>query len=420
MIRLLLLALPILSLGCNKTIPQTDSGVQLPAITVTAEPIKTRSIQRTVQAVGTFQGYEEATLVPKVDGRVLATFADIGDWVYPGEVLLEIDPTDLRLEVQSAHHAFEVELAKLGLTELPEEEFDIAAVPFVAKADATLENALTEYNRLNNPENARLSSAREKQNAEMEYKVAKAGKLDSEAQARALLSTARLRKSALEQAEQRLRDTKLRVPYPHEWWAWSAILGPPTNPHHYEVARKLISEGEMVRSMMMSDSFRLVLDAGLKLPLMLPEQFIPKVKLGQAVVIRVDAYPDRTFQGEVRRISPTVDPRSRVFAVIVGVPNLAHELRSGGFAQAEILLGSDTVLTVPSEAVLTFAGVNKIFIIEGNNAKAIEVELGSRDKEWTEVRGDIPTDARVITSGLTQLVDGSAITVRTQSSTAPH
>lgn len=409
MTRFPLLIVLFLIVGCNKPAPTTNADAPLPAITVTVEPVTIRSLQRTVSAVGTFQGYEEATLVPKVDGRVLTTFFDIGDRVYPGEVLLEIDPTDYELDLQSARHAYEVELAKLGLTLLPEGEFNIAEVPLVKKADATLDNATAENERAQ----SQAFSTRERQLAEMEYKVARAGKLDSEAQARALLATARLRKSAVEQAEQRLRETKLRVPYPPDWYIWSALLGPAINPNHYEVARKLISEGEMVRSMMASDSFRLVLDAGLKLPLTVPEQYIPKVKVGQYVVVRVDAYPNRTFQGDVRRISPTVDPRSRVFAVVVGVPNLARELRSGGFAQAEILIGNDdNVLTVPSEAVLTFAGVTKVFIIEGDKAKAIEVELGSRDKDWIEVRGDIPADAKVVTSGLTQLVDGSRIILR--------
>ena len=99
--------------------------------------------------------------------------------------------------------------------------------------------------------------------------------------------------------------------------------------------------------------------------------------------------------------------------MVVGVPNLARELRSGGFAQAEILIGNDdNVLTVPSEAVLTFAGVTKVFIIEGDHAKAVEVELGSRDKDWIEIMGDVPADARVVTSGLTQLVDGSLVEIR--------
>ena len=70
------------------------------------------------------------------------------------------------------------------------------------------------------------------------------------------------------------------------------------------------------------------------------------------------------------------------------------------------------VRTVPVESVVTFAGVNKIFVADGDKAKAIEVKLGVRDKEWVEVIGVVPTGAKVVTSGFSQLVDGSSIRVR--------
>jgi multidrug efflux pump subunit AcrA (membrane-fusion protein) len=88
-------------------------------------------------------------------------------------------------------------------------------------------------------------------------------------------------------------------------------------------------------------------------------------------------------------------------------------LRCGGFAKAAIRVRTDpAVKTVPPYAIVTFAGVTKLFVAEAGKAKPIPVEIGTRDKDWTEVIGDVPADAVVITSGLSQLVDGSPIKVR--------
>jgi multidrug efflux pump subunit AcrA (membrane-fusion protein) len=99
--------------------------------------------------------------------------------------------------------------------------------------------------------------------------------------------------------------------------------------------------------------------------------------------------------------------------VEIEVPNYERALAAGGFAQAEILTRTDTgILTVPPQAIVSFAGVTKVFVAEGSTAKVVEVEVGTREKEWVEARGPIAPDAKVITSGQTQLVEGSSIRVR--------
>jgi multidrug efflux pump subunit AcrA (membrane-fusion protein) len=88
-------------------------------------------------------------------------------------------------------------------------------------------------------------------------------------------------------------------------------------------------------------------------------------------------------------------------------------LNVGGFAKAEILTYTDSsVLTVPPDAVRTFAGITKVYFVEGNIARSVEVELGLREKDWVEIRGGIKPDMKVITSGHAQLVEGSAVRIR--------
>ncbi len=111
------------------------------------------------------------------------------------------------------------------------------------------------------------------------------------------------------------------------------------------------------------------------------------------------------------RITPTIDPQSRVFGVCIGVRNGDAKLKAGGFATADIVTRSENVVTIPPEALVQFAGVNKVFVAEGDKAKVVEVTVGTRDKDWIEV-GGLPAGAKVITSGQSQLVDGSPIRVR--------
>jgi RND family efflux transporter MFP subunit len=154
-----------------------------------------------------------------------------------------------------------------------------------------------------------------------------------------------------------------------------------------------------------------VIDHMLKLTAAVPEKHAPEIAVGQPVELRVEAYPDQAFKGTVARVTPTVDPTNRVFGVVIGVLNGDGKLKAGGFATAEVVVRTEPVVTVPPEALVQFAGVNKVFVAEGDKARVVEVTVGTREKEWIEV-GGLPAGAKVITSGQSQLVDGSPIRLR--------
>ena len=105
-------------------------------------------------------------------------------------------------------------------------------------------------------------------------------------------------------------------------------------PLRYAVAQRMLSEGEMVRAMPVTNAFKLVLAHALKLKAAVPERYAPEVKVGQTVDVLVEAYPGKTFVGRVARLNPTVDPLNRTFQAEVSVPNLDGRLKPGGFARA--------------------------------------------------------------------------------------
>jgi multidrug efflux pump subunit AcrA (membrane-fusion protein) len=373
------------------------------------------ALRRTVPVVGTLYPYEDVTLAPKVGGRVLRVFKDVGDRIGPGEPLLELDTVEYRLAVEQARPAFVAELRKLKLTALPATDAAFEAhLPFVdavVEARANLELAESDLKRSEKEIAGGVGSKQTFDSAVNRLAVAKTRVQLAETDARVTLANARRLKAALDDAERKLADTKLNAPAPEEWAVWLRELGPTTTPLKYAVAQKMVSAGEMVQSTPVTNCYRLVIDHILKLGAAIPEKHAPEVVVGQIVEIRVEAYPNQVFTGTVARISPTTDTGNRTFGVVIGVRNGDGKLKAGGFATAEIIVRSEHVVTVPPEALVQFAGVNKVFVAEGDKARAVEVTLGSRDKDWVEV-GNLPAGAKVITSGQSQLVDGSVIRIK--------
>lgn len=384
-------------------------------IPVTIADAKLVTLPRTVPVVGTLNPFEDVILAPKVGGKVLRVFKDVGDRVGPGELLLELDAAEFLLAVDQARAAFEAELRKLKLKELPTSdvafESHLPNVDAVAEARAHLKLAESDLERCQREVSGGVGSKQALDACLNRVAVATARVQLAETEARVTLANARRLKAALGDAERKLADTRLTAPTPAEWDEWVRQLGPTTTPLTYAVAQRMVSVGSPVESMPATNSFRLVIDHALKLKAAVPERHAPEVAVGQAVEIRVEAFPNQVFPGIVTRISPTTDATNRTFGVEIAVRNGDHKLKAGGFAAAEIVLGTVSVVTVPPEALVQFAGVNKVFVVEGDKARAVEVTIGTRDKEWVEV-GGIPAGAKVITSGQSQLVDGSPIRIK--------
>src|SRR6185295_2706069 len=105
-----------------------------------------------------------------------------------------------------------------------------------------------------------------------------------------------------------------------------------------------------------------------------------------------------------------VDLASRTFDVEILVPNDKHELKTGNFAKASILTREDpAAMTVPTESLVTFAGVTKVFVVENGKSHGVEVATGMAGNGWYEIAGPLTVGQRVVTSGYTQLADGTLV-----------
>lgn len=392
--------------GCSKKEPWPSEvappGAASAAVTVTTGAVVVRPVQRWVEAVGTMWGYEEVVIAAKVEGRIRTVKHDVSEWVSAGEPLIEIDPTDFELAVRQAEKALQVDLVRLGLTELPTLPFDVTKVPSVVQAAARMEQAKQKVEKFKAV--GSNASSEELADRVTDHRVAAAEYDNQVLAAKAGLTTVQLKQEALAIARRQLTEAVVRAPTPTQPLPGGAAA-------NYVISQRNVSEGSYVRPG--TELMRLVIAKQLKLRVPVPERHSAEVKKGQAVDV-VTAAHATPFEGIVNRVNPSVDASTRTFEVEVLVPNAKDELKSGGFAKARIRTRLDPkATTVPLESVVSFAGVTKLFLIEDGKAKEIRVTVGIQDERWIEIVAPaLQPGAKIATSGLSSLSDGSSVVER--------
>lgn len=387
-------------------LPPSSSIRPKDAIVVTAEPIALRSVRRSVEAVGTLHGYEELTLSAKTDGRVAKIHHDLASLVKPSDLLLEIDPTDAQLAVQQAERTVQAELAKWGFAKVPGDKEDLSILPTVVSARLKYELAQTRLQRMLALQKTNSVALEDVEQARSDSRVLESDWKNQLLLAQSAAATARLKQSELAIAQQKLRDTEIRVPKP--------TLFADGSDQFYAITERMVSEGTMLR--VGTDVFKMILGKTLKLRLAVPELHSAKVAVGQHVEV-LTSISETPTMGRVARISPAIDRSTRTFQVEVEIPNRDGALKPGGFAKASILTKVDeNAATIPLAGLYSFAGIHKIFLVDREIAREIQVRLGQQSRDWIEIASpELPPGSQVITSGQKLLSDGMPISIRDRS-----
>src|SRR5919112_1218691 len=104
----------------------------------------------------------------------------------------------------------------------------------------------------------------------------------------------------------------------------------------------------------------------------------------------------RRTELSLARLSPTINQQNRVLVVEAEIANPGG-LRPGGFARAEIVTNSgDMAVTVPANAVVTFAGIEKVITVENGKAKERPITTGRHADTWTEVLSGVGVGESVV------------------------
>lgn len=398
-----------------------------PPVPVTVAAIERRPIERTIEAVGSLRGWEQVTVGSKRSGRVLKVFHDMGDRVRPDEPLVQLDPVDAKLAYNAAETRYLAELVKLGITSEMAEDFIrrygisetlvtgpqteevIEKVPGVVQYRVAMEKAAQNLARQRNLSRKGAGTAQELEDQESDYRTSIATYDNAKSTARNVIAMALANRVARDQAEQQLKDMTILAPRPQDL--------PPTKADASEIAyaisQRSVSEGQMIRE---GDALLdLVIENPLRMWANVPERYSGRIKEGQEVRISVASHPGKTFPGKVSRINPTVEAESRTFQVEATVPNDDQLLRPGGFAKAVVVTEAEAEATVvPIEAIVQYAGVTKLFLVEGDRVRSIDgLVLGKEGSGWVEVSADkVPASGRVVVTGHSKLADGTQVVVR--------
>ncbi len=389
------------------TLPASGQRYSEDVMLVTVAPVEQRNVTRSVEAVGNVNGYEEVAVSANVEGRVIRIHHDLSSRVKPGELLLEMDPTERQLAVNQAERNVQAELAKWGFNGVPREGEDLSKLPTVNIARLKYELARSSFERLLKLKETNSIAIEELEKANADALVAESEWKHQSLMAQSAAATARLRQAELAIAQQKLADTKIYAPIPTRQASEYDT--------DYFVSERMVSEGTLLRSG--TEVFKLVLGRTRKLRLTVPESLGSKIAVGQMVEVSC-ATSDHPTTGTVARIGPSVDRSTRTFLVEVEVPNNDGSLKPGAFAKAKIETSSSSkATTIPLSGLYSFAGINKIFLFEQGKAREVKVTLGEQTPEWVEIASpEIPVGALVLTSGQRLISDGMAVEIRSPES----
>jgi membrane fusion protein (multidrug efflux system) len=116
-----------------------------------------------------------------------------------------------------------------------------------------------------------------------------------------------------------------------------------------------------------------------------PERTAIGVSEGQPITLALEGQPEK-IQTTISRISPALDVSSRSLIIEADIPNPDGKLRTGLFAEAEVLVDADQrVLAVPARSIVSFGGVEKVWTVVDNKAEPRQVRTGRRDDRLVEV-----------------------------------
>ncbi len=377
--------------ACSKSDTAQARSREATPKSVQTEAVRQDSVRRAVDVVGTLAAVDEVTISSEADGTVSKIFADLGDRVKTGQILVQLDNEKQRYAVAQQQAALARTLAQYGASDsdhLPELE----DTPDARRANADLVQATQAYDRASELFKRTLISQQALDDAKAALQSKRAIYNSAIQNAKNLRASIQASEATAKLAARQLRDTEIRAPFDGF------------------VQKRLVNMGELVKTQM--PVMAIVRLDPLKVTAEIPEKMAPWITTGQTVDLKVDAYQDRTFTGKMSRISPAVNTSTRAFPFEALVPNRDAVLKPGTFARVHIESSKvDSVVTVPYAALQYRYGVNRVFVVQDGKLALRELSVGERMGDRIEVTSGVKAGERVATREVDSLTDGTAVTL---------
>ena len=337
-----------------------SGGKKEEKITFDTAAVAPANIMNSITATGTIEPVTSVTVGTQVSGIVSKLFDDDNSVVKKGQVIAELDKTNLMSQLNTAK------------TQL-------------ATAQSQLNYQTANYKRYKTLFEKGLVAADDFDNAKLSYT----------------------------QAKEQVVSAKEEVQRAQTNLGYATI----TSPIDGVVLSKSVEEGQTVAaSFSTPELFTIAQDlTNMQVVADVDEADIGDVKEGERVTFTVDAYPDDTFEGEVKQVRQEATTTNNVvtYEVVISAPNADLKLKPGLTANVTIYTAERKgVLSVPSKAlrftpqketvgkmkIVDVANAkNKVWTIEGNSIVAHKVNIGMTDGTNTQIVGGIAEGTKVIT-----------------------
>lgn len=337
-----------------------SGGKKEEKITFDTAAVAPANIMNSITATGTIEPVTSVTVGTQVSGIVSKLFVDYNSVVKKGQVIAELDKTNLMSQLNTAK------------TQL-------------ATAQSQLNYQTANYKRYKTLFEKGLVAADDFDNAKLSYT----------------------------QAKEQVVSAKEEVQRAQTNLGYATI----TSPIDGVVLSKSVEEGQTVAaSFSTPELFTIAQDlTNMQVVADVDEADIGDVKEGERVTFTVDAYPDDTFEGEVKQVRQEATTTNNVvtYEVVISAPNADLKLKPGLTANVTIYTAERKgVLSVPSKAlrftpqketvgkmkIVDAANAkNKVWTIEGNSIVAHKVNIGMTDGTNTQIVGGIAEGIKIVT-----------------------
>ena len=329
-------------------------------VVYSTSPVEKQNISTSITATGTIEPVTEVEVGTQVSGIIDRIYVDYNSEVHRGQVIAELDKTNL--------------LSKLA-----------SAQSNLSNAQSSLNYQSANYKRYKTLYEKGLVSANDYENAKLNY----------------------------EQAVQQVKVQQQNVTEAQTNLGYATI----TSPIDGVVLSKEVEEGQTVASAMTTPTLFIIAQdlTDMRVIANIDEADIGGVKEGQRVTFTVDAFPDDTFEGAVTQVRQQATTESNVvtYEVVISAPNESLKLKPGLTANVTIYtLEKNGVLAVPAralrftpneallqegETVEDVQAPAKVWTKEGNTFKAHKVEIGTSNGMLTEILSGVAAGTEVLT-----------------------
>lgn len=346
------------------------------------------SIRNSVTATGSIEAVQTVTVGTQVSGIIDKLYVDYNSVVKKGQVIAELDKTNLLSTLNSAKAGLqsskaEVQRAKANLQ----------------SAQASVSYQKSNFNRYATLYKKGLVSANDYESARLSYQQA--------------VETASASAEQVATAEESVRQSQEQVNQANTNLGYATI----TSPIDGVVISKSVEEGQTVAASFSTPELFTIAKDLTKMQVVadVDEADIGDVKEGNRVTFTVDAYPDDVFEGSVTQVRQEATTTNNVvtYEVVISADNQDLKLKPGLTANVTIFTKEMSgVLNVPSKAlrftptketvgnrkIVDVNAKNKVWVEEGNTLKAYAVNIGTSDGTNTEILSGIKEGQKVITA----------------------